>query len=119
MLIKNKLATKLATWLAVTSVLLIAIVASSSAYAISIPGITDSSLPQFKNTVKLTGNKGNWTAKSKNETRHSPSMTARLSGTVRVSSLISVPLSIKIPVFLTAAACQSRAPSRASRYLTR
>ena len=55
MLIKNKLATKLATWLAVTSVLLIATVASSSAYASSIPGITDSSLPQFKNTVKLTG----------------------------------------------------------------
>ena len=66
MLITNKLATKLATWLAVTSVLLITTVASSSVYASIIPGITDPSLPQFKHNVKLQANNGSWSAKTNN-----------------------------------------------------
>jgi hypothetical protein len=38
----------------------------SSAYASIVPGITDPSLPQFSHNVKLSGNKGSWTARTNN-----------------------------------------------------
>jgi hypothetical protein len=53
---------KLTTWLPLAGVLLITTFANSSAYANLVPGITDPSLPQFRNDITLKANNGKWTA---------------------------------------------------------
>ena len=59
----------LTTWLALAGVLLITSFANSSAYADLVPGITNPSLPQFRNDFSLRANKGNWTLQGRDDFR--------------------------------------------------
>jgi len=58
---------KLPAWLSLAGVLLITGFTSSIAHATLVPGITDPSLPQFRNDFILRGNQGNWTVQGRGD----------------------------------------------------